>query len=36
MTQATQYSFETKIASRRYHAYKSTIWINGTEVQVEL
>ena len=35
MVQATQYSFEAKIASRRYHAYKNTTWVNGTEVQVE-
>ena len=37
MAQATTYSSEAKIASRGYHVYKNTIWVNakeGDEVQV--
>ena len=39
MTQATTYSFEAKIASRGYHAYKDTTGVNakeGNEVQTEI
>ena len=39
MAQATTYSFEAKIASRGYHAYKKTTWFNakeGDEFQVEI
>ena len=31
MAQATTYSFEEKIASRRYHAYKDTTRVNAKE-----
>ena len=39
MVPATTYSFETKIASRGYHADKNTTWVNpkeGNEVQAEI
>ena len=39
MAQATTYSFEAKIASRRYHAYKDTGGVNAkesNEVQTEV
>ena len=39
MAQVTTYSFEAKIASRGYHVYKNTAWVNakeGDEVQVQI
>ena len=31
IAQATTYSFDAKIASRGYHAYKNTTWFNAKE-----
>ena len=39
MKEATTYSFEANIASRGYHVYKNTPWVNkneGDEVQAEI
>ena len=39
MAQATNYSFEAKIAPRGFHVYKSTTWDNakeGDEVEAEI